>query len=116
MNSIVDQRSSIYGDPLANMAGTTRQIEGILTQALANKQMCVCPDGRVCLADWIAPLIMCAVKLNRAASGTPHQDNLQDAENYWAFALQLQARQGALPVGHPQGNEDHRVESGVRRK
>lgn len=98
MNSdLVRSRSGVYGDPLQNMIGTSQQIAGILTQALANGAMTIC-CGKVELQPSIAPLIMVAVKLNRSASGIYHKDNLDDAENYWAFAQELQKETGKVCV------------------
>ena len=97
-DEIVQQRSGVYGPPHANMAGTSQQIAGLLTQMLANGSMRLVDCGsyqRVELSDWAAPLIMDAVKLNRAASGVHHEDSLTDAVNYWRFAMEMQAKGGA---------------------
>ena len=96
---IVQQRSSVYGDPHANMTGTSQQIAGLLTQMLANGAMQILPSGQVILDDWAAPLIMVAVKLNRAASGVHHEDNMVDAVNYWRFALEMQGGNNDRPIG-----------------
>jgi hypothetical protein len=89
---IVQQRSTVYGDPHANMAGTSQQIAGLLTQMLANGAMRIDANGQVSLDDWAAPLIMAAVKINRMGSGKAHEDNIVDAGNYLRFALEMQAK------------------------
>jgi hypothetical protein len=83
-------RQSVYGNPYHNMAGTSQQIAGILTQMLANGQMKIDAHGIVSLPGWAAPLLMAAVKINRAASGVPHDDNFLDAEVYLGFAADMQ--------------------------
>ena len=90
---IQNQRESKYGPWRANMAGTTQQIAGMLTQMLNNRSMRVIDSGgyqRVELDDWAAPMLMALVKLNRAGSGVPHADNFVDARNYMMFAEEMQ--------------------------
>lgn len=107
---IVAERSAKYGPPHPNMAGTSQQIAGLLTQMLANGGMRINSRGQVILDDWAAALLMVAVKLNRAGSGVAHADNLIDAANYWRFALEMQEahheRSGG-PGPSSQGQRDH---------
>jgi hypothetical protein len=107
---IVQQRSGVYGPPHANMAGTSQQIAGLLTQMYANGGMTIDASGQVSLANWAAPLIMAAVKLNRAASGVHHEDSLTDAVNYWRFVLEMQGGNDERSIGRgpsPQVEGNH---------
>ena len=92
-SEIVAERSAKYGPPHPNMAGTSQQIAGLLTQMLANGGMTILPSGQVILDDWVAPLIMAAVKINRMGSGKAHEDNIVDAGNYLRFALEMQQKE-----------------------
>jgi hypothetical protein len=89
-SEIVTERSAKYGPPHPNMAGTSQQIAGLLTQMLANGGMMILPSGQVILDDWAAPLIMAIVKINRMGTGKAHEDNVIDAMNYLGFALEMQ--------------------------
>jgi hypothetical protein len=83
-------REATYGSPFPNMAGTSQQIAGLLTQMLANGAMKIDPSGQVSLANWAAPLFMVVVKLNRMGSGVPHEDNATDARVYMQFVQEMQ--------------------------
>ena len=86
-------REATYGSPFPNMAGTSQQIAGLLTQMLANGSMRLVDSGghqRVELSDWAAPLFMVVVKLNRMGSGVPHEDNATDARVYMQFVQEMQ--------------------------
>jgi hypothetical protein len=83
------QRQSVYGPFAANMAGTSQQLSGLITQMLANKQATY-EGGVFTLPPWATPLFMVAVKLNRAASGQHHTDNGVDAGVYFDMALRMQ--------------------------
>jgi hypothetical protein len=109
-DEIVQQRSGVYGPPHANMAGTSQQIAGLLTQMHANGGMTIDASGQVSLANWAAALLMVAVKLNRAASGVHHEDSLTDAVNYWRFVLEMQGGNDERSIGRgpsPQVEGNH---------
>lgn len=80
---IHDDRQSVYGEATANMRGTSRQIDGLLINWNSNN-----PDAPT--PDWFAPLMLCAVKLNRIASGNYHQDNFDDARVYLEICQRMQ--------------------------
>ena len=83
-------REATYGAWRANMAGTSQQIAGLLTQMLSNGQMTVSPTGVVSLPSWATPAFMAIVKLNRIGSGVPHADNFADARVYMQFTEEMQ--------------------------
>jgi hypothetical protein len=92
-SEIVAERSAKYGPPHPNMAGTSQQIAGLLTQMLSNGQMRLVDCGsyqRVELSDWAAALFMATVKIDRMGTGVAHADNIVDAMNYLQFALEMQ--------------------------
>lgn len=80
---ISDTRQSTYGAWQPNMAATSENMSGLYRQFVANN------PGKP-LPDWWAPLMQVAVKLNRIASGTYHEDNFVDIRVYLSFIEQMQ--------------------------
>ena len=100
------ERQGQYGPWEANMAGTSRQIGGMLTNYVACN-----PDAP--LPDWWAPLCMVAVKLNRIASGRYKADNFDDLRVYLSFVERMQrdSTQSSTPTGetvpiHKESDDD----------
>jgi hypothetical protein len=87
--AVHSERQSVYGGYRANMTGTSQQLSGLITQMLATGAARF-EDGVLHLPAWATPLFMVAVKVNRAASGHYHADNLTDAAVYFEMALAMQ--------------------------
>lgn len=83
LNALSSERQSVYGPWRQNMAGTSLQLDGLLSQYRANN-----PHDP--LPTWWAPLCMVAVKLNRIASGNYHADNFDDLRVYLNFVEEMQ--------------------------
>lgn len=83
LQKIQDSRQSQYGPWRANMAGTSKQLDGLKQNYEA------CNPGKP-LPPWWAPLAMVAVKLNRIASGHYKQDNFDDLRIYLNFVEEMQ--------------------------
>ncbi len=81
--AIHDERQAKYGPWRDNMAGTSSQIDGLVQNYNATN------PGEP-LPEWFAPLVMCAVKLNRISSGNFHQDNFDDLRVYLSFVERTQ--------------------------
>lgn len=85
-------RQSVYGPWVTNMAGTSQQLAGLLTQMLACGAARIDGGGVVHLPDWAAPLFMTAVKLNRIAAGRFKADSFDDLLVYLDFVRVLQKK------------------------
>lgn len=81
--AIHDSRQAVYGEAKTNMRGTSKQIEGLFINWQNNN-----PDKP--LPEWFAPLVMCAVKMNRIASGNYTEDNFTDLRVYLTFVEEMQ--------------------------
>ncbi len=89
--AIHDERQAKYGDFRANMAGTSQQMAGLLTQMFSTGVAKLAKDGTVTLPAWAAALFMSvALKGNRIAGGHFHGDNFDDASVYLAFVRTMQ--------------------------
>ncbi len=86
LQELQTSREGVYGPAMANMAGTSKQMDGLLENFLASKISTTLPD-------WWCPLMMCAVKLNRIASGNYHEDNFKDLRVYLSFVEEMQREQ-----------------------
>lgn len=88
LQELQTSREGVYGPAMDNMAGTSKQMEGLSTNWYA------CHRNERCeLPDWWCPLMMCAVKLNRIASGNYHGDNFKDLRVYLSFVEEMQREQ-----------------------
>ena len=84
-------RQRSYGPWKANMAGTSQQMAGLLTQMFSAGAARIDADGIVTLPPWAAPLFMAvAVKGNRIASGNFHADNFDDERVYLRMVEDMQ--------------------------
>jgi hypothetical protein len=98
--AIHDERQQTYGKWRLNMAGTSQQLSGMLTQMLATGAARY-ENGKMTLPDWAAPLFMKAIKSNRMASGYFKQDNYDDDAIYGDFVavMQREAAENAPDYG-----------------
>ena len=88
--AIHETRQSVYGPWYENMAGTSQQLSGLITQMLSNGAATY-TDGKFTLPDWAAALFMAtAYKGNRIASGNFHADNFIDCAVYADMVKQMQ--------------------------
>ena len=88
VEEVRQERSSVYGPWRNNMRGTSMQMGGLIEQFAANTK-----DNR--LPQWWAPLMMCAVKLNRIASGNYHEDNFTDLIAYLQMVREMQREEAS---------------------
>lgn len=86
-DQIARDRQRVYGAWRANMRATSLQLDGLLVQWRA------CNGDDTPLPEWWAPLVMCAVKLNRVASGRFCADSFADCRNYLCFVEAMQREQ-----------------------
>ena len=80
-------REDVYGPWWANMRGTSSQMHGLMLNYAAAQGYL---EGKVPFPIWWAPLMMCAVKLNRIASGNYVEDNFKDLKVYLSFVETMQ--------------------------
>jgi len=92
LQELQDSRESVYGPWQANMAGTSLQIDGMLQNYIAANDIGMAADD-LTLPEWWTPLCMCAVKLNRIASGHYHEDSFKDLRVYLSFVERMQKQE-----------------------